>query len=108
MRLHATRNEKVLQGERWKPQASRLRSLSFNLSRSTSKEGNRRLHACGGVSFSPVFRPKLRLRRDEPGGFFEVVAVVARSKLTNCRGEPGSVQEGNRGRTQIFLSKEEL
>jgi hypothetical protein len=90
-------------GDLWKPQALRLWLPQFQPKTQPSRTGNRRLQACGGISFNLPEGPKLKLRRGEPGGVFEEGAVVVRSKLTNRRGEPGGVQHVEQTRSQLVL-----
>jgi hypothetical protein len=75
----------------WKPQASCLWSRQLKPNTRPGKDGNRRLDACGVISFNLLERLKLKLRRGEPGGFLEATVVV-RSKVMDRRGEPGGVQ----------------
>jgi hypothetical protein len=83
-------------GWSWKPQALCLWSRQLQPNTRPRRDGNRRLDACGGVSFNLLAWLKLNLRRDEPGGFFEEPGVMVRSKVMDRRGEPGGVQQTER------------
>jgi hypothetical protein len=87
----------------WKPQALRLWSRQLHPNTRRHRTGNRRLEACGGVSFSLPERSKLNLRRGEPGGFFEDDEVVVRSKVMNRWGEPSGVQSPEETRNSLIF-----